>query len=90
MCKPPKVIEASRPEVPLQRGLRSLLNPPPAFWMFSFLTYSSPMVSAAKRTEYHGSEDALVIALDIGTTFSGASYTILRDGQVPQIASVTQ
>lgn len=48
------------------------------------------MVAAAARTEYHGSEDSLVISLDIGTTFSGASYTILRKGQVPQIASVTQ
>ena len=32
----------------------------------------------------------LVVAFDIGTTFSGISYCILEQGQVPGIAGVTR
>ena len=35
-------------------------------------------------------ETRLVVAFDIGTTFSGASYCILERGQVPEINGVTR
>lgn len=40
------------------------------------------------RPAYAGDKRALVLAFDIGTTFSGVSYVLLDPGQVPQINSV--
>ncbi|KAG8893586.1 hypothetical protein FRB99_001857, partial [Tulasnella sp. 403] len=40
------------------------------------------------RFPYSGLKDALVIAIDVGTTFSGVSYTILRPDQRPEVYSV--
>ena len=42
------------------------------------------------RTRYSGSSRKLVIALDIGTTFSGAAYAFLDPGDVPRIQPVTR
>jgi len=42
------------------------------------------------RAWYSGHSRKLVVALDIGTTFSGAAYALLDPGQVPQIRSVTR
>ena len=42
------------------------------------------------RSRYSGPSRKLVVALDIGTTFSGAAYAFLDPGQVPQIRSVTR
>ena len=44
----------------------------------------------ATRTHYSGFSRKLVVALDIGTTFSGAAYALLDPGEVPQIQSVTR
>ncbi|PFH48898.1 hypothetical protein AMATHDRAFT_5370 [Amanita thiersii Skay4041] len=44
----------------------------------------------AQRQPYRGSKRGLVIAFDIGTTFSGVSYAILEPNQVPKIHGVTQ
>ena len=44
----------------------------------------------ATRAWYSGPSRKLVIALDIGTTFSGAAYALLDPGEVPQIQSVTR
>ena len=44
----------------------------------------------AARARYSGPSRKLVVALDIGTTFSGAAYTFLDPGQVPQIQPVTR
>ncbi|KIL60590.1 hypothetical protein M378DRAFT_914269 [Amanita muscaria Koide BX008] len=43
-----------------------------------------------ERQPYSGKERKLVIAIDVGTTFSGVSYTLLDPGLVPQIQPVTQ
>ncbi|KAM6497416.1 hypothetical protein JOM56_007889 [Amanita muscaria] len=43
-----------------------------------------------QRQPYRGTERKLVIAIDIGTTFSGVSYALLDPGRVPQIQPVTQ
>ena len=45
---------------------------------------------AASRTRYSGPSRKLVVALDIGTTFSGAAYAFLDPGEVPEIRSVTK
>jgi hypothetical protein len=39
---------------------------------------------------YTGSSRKLVVALDIGTTFSGAAYAFLDPDQVPQVEPVTR
>ncbi|KAK0434130.1 hypothetical protein EV421DRAFT_1356533 [Armillaria borealis] len=39
---------------------------------------------------YQGPHQKLVIALDLGTTFSGVSYSILDPGLVPEIKGVTR
>ncbi|KAG1739210.1 uncharacterized protein EDB91DRAFT_1053992 [Suillus paluster] len=42
------------------------------------------------RKPYSGSSRALIIALDVGTTFSGVSYALLEPGEVPKIHGVTR
>ena len=42
------------------------------------------------RARYSGPSRKLVVALDIGTTFSGAAYAFLDPGQIPTIRSVTK
>ncbi|KAH6897540.1 hypothetical protein BKA70DRAFT_751100 [Coprinopsis sp. MPI-PUGE-AT-0042] len=42
------------------------------------------------RRPYEGSRRKLVLAFDVGTTFSGISYSILDPGQVPEIKGVTR
>lgn len=42
------------------------------------------------RPRYQGSRRKLVLAFDVGTTYSGISYSILDPGQVPEIKSVTR
>ncbi|KAF8552294.1 hypothetical protein OG21DRAFT_1511667 [Imleria badia] len=39
---------------------------------------------------YTGSTTKLVVAFDIGTTYSGISYCILERGQVPEVVGVTR
>ncbi|KAJ3523687.1 hypothetical protein NMY22_g11331 [Coprinellus aureogranulatus] len=42
------------------------------------------------RKKYKGQSRKLLLAFDIGTTFSGISYSILDPGKVPQILPVTR
>ncbi|KAF8959248.1 hypothetical protein BDZ97DRAFT_1402193 [Flammula alnicola] len=42
------------------------------------------------RAIYRGSRRKLVLAFDIGTTYSGVSYSILDPGQIPEIKGVTR
>ncbi|KAF5317081.1 hypothetical protein D9611_003545 [Ephemerocybe angulata] len=42
------------------------------------------------RKEYDGATRRLLLAFDIGTTFSGISYSILYPGKVPEIRPVTR
>ncbi|KAJ3513955.1 hypothetical protein NMY22_g14893 [Coprinellus aureogranulatus] len=42
------------------------------------------------RKKYRGQSRRLLLAFDIGTTFSGISYSILDPGKVPQILPVTR
>jgi len=42
------------------------------------------------RASYSGRSRKLVVALDIGTTFSGAAYALLDPGEIPKIQSVTR
>ncbi|TFY65080.1 hypothetical protein EVJ58_g2217 [Rhodofomes roseus] len=39
---------------------------------------------------YKGSSRKLVIAIDIGTTYSGVAYCILDPGEIPKVLSVTR
>lgn len=44
----------------------------------------------ASRIPYRESRRKLVIAFDVGTTFSGVSYSVLDPGQIPEIKGVTR
>ncbi|KDQ57107.1 hypothetical protein JAAARDRAFT_688375 [Jaapia argillacea MUCL 33604] len=46
--------------------------------------------SSDTRKPYRGTTRALIIALDVGTTFSGVSYAILEPNEVPKIHGVTR
>ncbi|KAF8692446.1 hypothetical protein AX14_002500, partial [Amanita brunnescens Koide BX004] len=46
--------------------------------------------SQTQRKPYTGLRKKLVIAFDVGTTFSGASYALLIPGEPPVIQNVTQ
>ncbi|KZT65645.1 hypothetical protein DAEQUDRAFT_676500 [Daedalea quercina L-15889] len=39
---------------------------------------------------YKGSNRRLVIAIDVGTTYSGAAYCILDPGEIPKVLSITR
>ena len=39
---------------------------------------------------YKGSSRRLVIAIDVGTTYSGAAYCILDPGEIPKVLSVAR
>ena len=41
------------------------------------------------RDPYRGTKAGLVISIDLGTTFSGASYTFLIPGEVARVYCVT-
>ena len=49
------------------------------------LILNFPMIS---RPPYQGPHRKLVLAFDVGTTYSGISYSILDPGEVPQIRGV--
>jgi hypothetical protein len=42
------------------------------------------------RKPYAGFSRGLIIALDVGTTFSGVSYALLEPGEVPKFHGVTR
>ncbi|KAF9478436.1 hypothetical protein BDN70DRAFT_933388 [Pholiota conissans] len=44
----------------------------------------------SSRSVYTGTQRKLVLAFDVGTTFSGISYSVLDPGQVPEIKGVTR
>jgi len=44
---------------------------------------------AITRSPYKGTSRKLVLAFDIGTTYSGVSYAFLDPGVVPEIKGVT-
>lgn len=48
----------------------------------------STIMSNTGRQPYHGTHRKLVLAFDIGTTFSGISYSILDPGEVPKSLGV--
>lgn len=58
----------------------------------SSVSYPLYLMTATSNTRkpYSGTNRALVLALDIGTTFSGVSYAILEPGEVPKIHGVTR
>jgi hypothetical protein len=41
-----------------------------------------------RRAPYSGKLRRLVVAMDVGTTFSGAAWAVLDPGRVPEIKSV--
>ena len=54
----------------------------------TFPSTSSPARTA--RKPYTGQKKAIVIAIDVGTLFSGVSYALLDPGKIPKIYEVTE
>ena len=54
------------------------------------LRLRASMSQQTLRKPYNGLQRKIVIAFDIGTTFSGASYALLIPGEPPVIQGVTQ
>ncbi|TFK18829.1 hypothetical protein FA15DRAFT_241935 [Coprinopsis marcescibilis] len=52
--------------------------------------FSHCMMVHRSRPPYSGRNRKLVLAFDVGTTYSGISYSILDPGQVPEIKGVTK
>lgn len=44
----------------------------------------------AARQPYNGPSRSLVLAFDVGTTYSGVSYAVLDPGEAPRIQTVTR
>ena len=57
-------------------------------WFQILRVASLTSIMDTSRTQYSGLSRKLVIAFDIGTTFSGAAYALLDPGEIPQIQSV--
>jgi molecular chaperone DnaK (HSP70) len=45
-------------------------------------------MSSSNKKRYTGEDRKLVVAIDIGTTFSAVSLSILQPGEVPQFEQV--
>ena len=80
-----------RPRLGMRRSLlskfnlKSITNAPSNVATVPF----GPAVATTTH-RYNGSKRRLVIAFDVGTTFSGVSYCILEPGEVPKTFSVTR
>ena len=59
-----------------------------------FISNPSPLLltvmAPEQRGPFSGSARKLVMAFDVGTTYSGASYAVLDPGLVPEIHGVTR
>lgn len=51
---------------------------------------ASTKIPLLRPEPYNGTSLAIVIGIDVGVTFSGVSYSILRPGEIPEILSVTR
>jgi len=47
-------------------------------------------ITTETRKPYSGNKRSLVLAFDVGTTFSGVSYAILEPNEIPKIHGVTR
>lgn len=74
-------------------------NTPLRFDLFSLFSLSlchtvrrSPLmtITTDTRKPYSGNNRSLVLAFDVGTTFSGVSYAILEPNEIPKIHGVTR
>ena len=52
--------------------------------------FSHPHRLSMIRSPYNGTDRKLVLAFDIGTTYSGAAYASLDPREVPEVCSVTK
>jgi len=84
----PNVTDFSATSFPRSYAKESVADPKEIFKPIHCLSLTSIMGTA--RAHYSDLSRKLVVALDIGTTYSGAAYAVLDPGQVPQIQSVTR
>jgi len=72
--------------------IRSLLSSLPfSLSLCHTLPRSSLMtITTDTRKPYSGNKRSLVLAFDVGTTFSGVSYAILEPNEVPKIHGITR
>ena len=48
------------------------------------------LTSMIPRKPFQGRAKKLILAFDVGTTYSGVSYSILDPGEIPEIREVTR
>ena len=66
------------------------VSPSPPVSFSHSLIFPSMKQAGTVRKPYTGQKKAIVIALDVGTTFSGVSYALLDPGEIPKIYEVTR
>ena len=71
-----------------EQGKTTLTSLPPP--LPPTMAMASSQKANNNRKPYNGDRRALVLAFDVGTTFSGVSYAFLDKGEVPQIHGVTR
>src|SRR5712671_346475 len=73
-------------------GFHEFLSPPLHHSSISLSSPSRPLmtITSDTRKPYGGSTRSLVLAFDVGTTFSGVSYAILEPNEIPKIHGVTR
>ena len=54
------------------------------------MVHTDRLVMVLHTDPYKGTARKVVLAIDIGTTFSGAAYCVLDPGEVPKVISVTR
>lgn len=58
--------------------------------LLSTFAGTSPTGTMYSRQPYQGTTRKLILAFDVGTTFSGISYCILDPGEIPEIRGVSK
>ncbi|KAJ3570744.1 hypothetical protein NP233_g4202 [Leucocoprinus birnbaumii] len=53
------------------------------------LATSKPFGEGRRLQKFNGKEEKLVLSIDIGTTFSAASYCVLQPGRVPNLEMIS-
>ena len=72
------------------RTLPSFLSLIFTFPLVTHLVTVPMTITSDTRKPYNGNTRSLVLAFDVGTTFSGVSYAILEPNEIPKIHGVTR
>ena len=66
----------------------ALISSPRLLLVSQLSQSATPIMPPSSFSPYRGEKKALVISIDVGTTYSGMSYAILDPGEIPEIKPV--